>query len=305
MTPLVLAGCLVAAGMAWLAHLVLPRQVDPVVTLGRIDAAQRDDVTTMGTHFAGIGVGWRPALYHRLGVRLAAELTGRGITQPTLRQDLGLLGRSYEEHLGTQVATGCFGGVLVIVATVVLSAMGAGLPPVAPAGLLLVVATVFALLPQIEVRRGATARRRTFRHALGSFLDLVAMSMAGGRGLDESLLTCARTGQGWSFTLLAHTLQQARDIGERPWAALRTLGMRIGVDELRDLAGSVELVAESGSKIRDTLSARASTLRRRQISDAEGTAAEREQSLRLAQLVIGLGFVVFIGYPAVANVLAT
>jgi tight adherence protein C len=64
--------------------------------------------------------------------------------------------------------------------------------------------------------------------------------------------------------------------------------LRVGVQELCDLAGSLTLVGDHGAKIRDTLSARASTLRRRQLADAEGKAGEADQSV-LAQLLLALG----------------
>jgi tight adherence protein C len=303
-TGLVLAGAVSAAGLLWLAALLLPRRIDPVIALGRFDAAQRGDpgftLTPGDPTRAGRLAGWQA----HIGSRISTGLTGRGITQTALRHDLGLLGRTYESHLGVQALAGLCGGLLAAASTAGMLAAGISVPPAATAALILLVGAVFALLPEADVRRRAAAHRRTFRHALGSFLDLVAMSMAGGRGLDESLISSARTGSAWPFALIAETLQRARAVGERPWTALRALGQRIGVDELTDLAGSVELVAESGSRIRDTLAARASTLRRRQIADSEGKAAEREQSLRIAQLIIGFGFVVFIGYPAVANVLA-
>jgi tight adherence protein C len=44
-------------------------------------------------------------------------------------------------------------------------------------------------------------------------------------------------------------------------------------------------------------------MRRHELADAEGADAEREQSMRLAQMLIVAGFLVFIGYPALSNVL--
>jgi tight adherence protein C len=73
--------------------------------------------------------------------------------------------------------------------------------------------------------------------------------------------------------------------------------LRVGVQELCDLAGSLTLVGDHGAKIRDTLSPRASTLRRRQLADAEGKAG---QSV-LAQLLLALGVLILIGFPAVAT----
>ena len=40
------------------------------------------------------------------------------------------------------------------------------------------------------------------------------------------------------------------------------------------------------------------------VSDLRGTANERSQSMLVAQVVLGLGFLLFLGYPAVAKVLA-
>jgi hypothetical protein len=52
------------------------------------------------------------------------------------------------------------------------------------------------------------------------------------------------------------------------------------------------------------LSARAATLRRRALSDAEGDAAQADQSMRIAQVLLALGFLILIAYPALAAVLA-
>jgi tight adherence protein C len=80
------------------------------------------------------------------------------------------------------------------------------------------------------------------------------------------------------------------------------LGIRIGVSELRDLGQLVKLVAHDGAKVRATLTARAATGRRRQLAAAQGVAGERDQSMRLAQIVLGFGFIVFLGYPAVVAI---
>ncbi len=45
-------------------------------------------------------------------------------------------------------------------------------------------------------------------------------------------------------------------------------------------------------------------MRRRELADAEGKAGERDQSMRMAQILIGFGFLVFLGYPAIVNVLS-
>jgi hypothetical protein len=61
-------------------------------------------------------------------------------------------------------------------------------------------------------------------------------------------------------------------------------------------------VADDGAKIRASLSARAATLRRRELAEAEGKAGERSQSMLVAQLLICFGFLLFLAYPAVYNI---
>ena len=73
--------------------------------------------------------------------------------------------------------------------------------------------------------------------------------------------------------------------------------------ELRDLGQLIGLVSHDGARVRQTLTARAATMRRRELADLAGDAGKRDQSMRLAQVLIGIGFILFIGFPAVINVL--
>jgi len=75
------------------------------------------------------------------------------------------------------------------------------------------------------------------------------------------------------------------------------------VEELRDLGQVVQLVAHDGARVRETITARAAAMRQRLLADAVGVAGERDQSMRLAQILIGFGFIVFLGYPAIVNIM--
>jgi tight adherence protein C len=90
------------------------------------------------------------------------------------------------------------------------------------------------------------------------------------------------------FALLGATL---------PLAAVRRL------NELRDLSAALTLVADDGAKIRASLAARAATLRRRELAEMEGKAGQRSQSMLVAQMLIVLGYLLFIAYPAVSRIL--
>ena len=158
-------------------------------------------------------------------------------------------------------------------------------------------------LPDLEAKADATRRRAEFRHALGAYLDLVALEMAARAAPAEALPAAAKIGTGWPLALIRDTLYRATRAGRDPWAALSDLGQRIGVNELRDLGQLVSLVAHDGARVRSTLTARAHTMRRHELANLQGEAGKADQSMQMAQVLIGLGYLLFIGYPAIVAVL--
>ena len=89
-------------------------------------------------------------------------------------------------------------------------------------------------------------------------------------------------------------------------APYRPIDFGVTAVDLRPMAGgAVHVTARTplGSyPARNT--DRATTMRRKELAEAEGEAGEKDQSMRLAQILIGFGFIVFLTYPAVINVLA-
>ncbi len=66
------------------------------------------------------------------------------------------------------------------------------------------------LLPaRLEAAKQATGRRAEFRRALGAYLDLVALEMAGSAAPAEALPSAAQVGAGWPLALLRDTLYRA------------------------------------------------------------------------------------------------
>nr|WP_281386404.1 type II secretion system F family protein [Jiangella mangrovi] len=190
-----------------------------------------------------------------------------------------------------------------VVLTAILSLAGIGLGIAGGTIIGLILAVVFAAIPTLTARSSASDRRRDFRHVVGSFLDLVAMNLAGGRGVPEALQAASSLSDGWAMVRIRDTLLTARLHGVTPWAALGELGDEVGVDELRDLAAALALVAEDGAKVRESLAARAGSLRRRELAEIEGKAGQRSQSMLVAQLVLCCGFLLFLVYPALMGVL--
>jgi Flp pilus assembly protein TadB len=239
-----------------------------------------------------------------VGRRLDAALASRGITLEKLRGDLELTGRSMETHLVKKSGYAIFGFLLPSMTAALIRIADAGNWGVTiPAVVGIPLAAAFFMLPDYTVAAEAEMRRTELRRALSCYLDLVAMSLAGGRGLPETVPSCARIGTGWAFDTIQDTINHARYVGETPWQALEQLGERTRIQELQDLGGALTLVADDGSKVRATLTARAATQRRRQLAEAEGTAAKADQSIQIAQVVLAAGFFLFLGYPALVAVM--
>lgn len=306
MIAAIVAGIAVGLSLCFLAWTLIPGRADNVAVLGRIEAARtaRPWVTVQRPTAE---LDWLGRLKIRAGARVASLLSRRDVEATSLRQDLAIIDREFEDFVGASLVGGIatFIGVLLIES--LMLAVGVGIPGtvIAPAALVLAVIIVFARLQ--DVHKLAGQRRREFRRGLSAYLDLVAMGVIGGTGLPEALPTAAAIGKGWPFRLLSETLLRARDMsGPRAAPAeLGELGRRIGVSELRDLATALSLTGEQGARIGKTLIDRAKTLRDRDTADVQGRAAERDSSLQIAEVGIGAGFLLFVVYPLVVSVLHT
>ena len=304
MIAAVLAGCLVGAGLLAVVWRLLPLRPSPVAELARFEAAQSVDAPIIrgpGTDEATTGLARRQEVMGRWAAR---QLARRGIEFTTLRQDLALLGRTYEHTLGRKITLALTGLLLAAAVVVTLAQVGSPLPAGFPLVLGVLLAATFFWLPDLEARREAARRREEFRKSLSGYLDLVQLEMAGEAAPAEALPSAANLGESWPFALIRATIYRARQAGRSPWLALADLGDRVGVRELRDLGQLINLVAHDGARVRSTLAARAQTMRRRELADLQVQAGRADQSLRMTQIIIGLGFVLFIGYPAIVAILA-
>lgn len=296
MTITMLLGAGFAIGILLLMRGLVPPRTDLAVAVGQWEVARRHASRPAA---GGSGV---PG---RIGRWVADEFAKRGVEFHQLRPDLAITGRSLEEHFAAMTATTAAAllvpGTLGVFAEVVDAGIGFTIP--LAAGVIFAAIVVFGSHRQLHL--DAEAMRAELRRALGTYLDLVHMSLAGGRGVPEALPTSADIGTGWAFELIGDTISRARRTGETPWHALGDLGATVGLQELVDLASSLTLVGDNGAKVRASLAARAGTLRRRQLADAHADADTADDSMRVTQIVLAAGFMILLGYPAVMNVLAS
>jgi tight adherence protein C len=300
MTAAIIAGAVVGGGIFLLIVALMPRRTSLARQLAAFDA--RPLATPAVRRLPGEK---ESELTRRLGSGLSAFCREQGWEFPSLRADLALAGKSFENFLATTVLLAVFGLLLGPILLVLLTVAGLHISFVIPVWLGLILAVVFAILPYVEVKQKAAQRRKDFRHAVGAFLDLVGMNLSGGRGVPEALMAASEIGDGWSMWRIRDALANARITGQTPWQALGALGEEIRLDELRDLAAALSLVAEDGAKVRESLTARAVSLRRRELADLEGQAGERSQSMLVAQMLLVAGFLVFLVFPVVGVLLGT
>ncbi|MBI9115329.1 type II secretion system F family protein [Sanguibacter suaedae] len=303
MTAVIVAGAVAGTGILVLILTLVPPRTLPASTLAQLDL-QRSQQRARATA-EQLDPRARVGLRRDLGMRLVRPLNSLGVELGPVRSDLAILGRTLENHVATSVLVATAGFLAPLVLAAVLALLTGTLSIPLPAALSVAAAAAGLVVPTLVAHAHAEGRRRDFRHVVGSFLDLVAMSLAGGRGVPEALQSAAALSDGWAMVRIRNALQSARLHGQTPWSALGELGDELRIDELRDMASALALVAEDGAKVRESLSARANSMRRRELAEAEGKAGERSQSMLVAQLLLCVGFLVFLIYPAIVKVLGT
>lgn len=294
LTLALLAGGALGAAVWLLMIAVRPPRVDLVAAAGRWDQRR--------SRYPSPGQTSEQSAKDRVGDWLVREARKRGWAFTAVRHNLALLDRTLEAHLVSKLMMAGFGLVLPTIVGAFLTYLGLGLPIFSGLIFGLVLAVVFWVVPDYSVAEQAAHRRADLRRALACYLDLVAMSLAGGRGVPEALPSAAAVGQGWGFELIGRTIATARSSGVTPWTALADLGERTGISELQDLGNSLSLVANDGARVRESLASRASSQRRRQLAEAQGDAQKANQGISKAQVVLLVGFLLFLGYPAAINI---
>jgi tight adherence protein C len=293
MTPALVAGASLGLGIFLLA--LIPGRPGLARQLAAFDAAQ---LPASRSRRSPLDDG-ESRITRRLGTVLARFCAEQGWEFPSLRANLALVGKSFENFLATKILLAVFGLLLGPFLLGAITLSGINVPFAVPVWAGLVLALIFFFLPDLELKQKVEKLRRDFRHAIGAFLDLVAMNLAGGRGVPEALMSASEIGTGWAMWRIRDALINARIIGQTPWQALGALGEEVRIDELRDLSAALSLVAEDGAKVRESLATRAASLRRRELAELQGQAGERSQSMLVAQMLLAGAFLIFLIYPAV------
>lgn len=238
--------------------------------------------------------GWR---------RVATRLAGK--PSPRRLADLAVANRTAEHHGVAKTGGALVAGALAT-GGLTAAAMAGVASPTGASGLMLVVIVAGGFLyPDVALRSKAKSARREWNRALASYLDIVSICLAGGAGVEEAVMDAAATGTGPQLGQLAAALRRAQLRRHSLWLELEQLGREADVSSLRELAASMELASESGSRIRETLAAKATALRVKHLTETEAEAQRASETIGIAPALMAIAAVLLVGYPAVVSFLAS
>lgn len=262
---------------------------------------------------------WRPALAREVAELDATALINAGPTPaPSLLTDwAGQLGfpsaemradldcldqqpnhflRQAVRNLALGAAAGLLVGLLLALAGIA-TALLAIVTTAAGAGFALIITTAL-------VHQQAEEQRTEYRRLLAAMLDLIAVSLAGGAGIETALNEAITAGHGPQAETVRAVIAKARLTRTTPWEALAELGQRIGIAEYTQLAAAIGLAGTEGARVRDALTARADTMRGNRQAAVEGGEAETTERMSLPIVELASGFLLFIILAAMATVLS-
>jgi Flp pilus assembly protein TadB len=276
---LMAAGLVAGLGCWLVVNEVIPTAPDLRAAVRRLDS--------------GGDPGQLPAWHDRFRDRLGY----RPNFLPVPRADLRLLGQDTSGWLARKTAYGVLGLVLAPVLSALLTLGGLTVPWMLPAAGALALGTLLFCLPDVVTRVSATERRADFRHALTSYLDLVALERGAGAAPTEALEAAAAVGGGWAFERIRAALDQARKASLPPWDGLSALAAEIGIIELADVAEIAGVAGQEGARILDTLTARAESMRAQALTGMKARASARSTTMVLPIALLAGGFLVLLIFP--------
>ena len=83
------------------------------------------------------------------------------------------------------------------------------------------------------------------------------------------------------------------------------LGESLGIEPLVELASSMQLAGVQGARVRLSLAAKAASLRSRQMANIEAEAQSASERMGLPVAAMFLGFLIFLIYPAIQQIIAS
>lgn len=152
-----------------------------------------------------------------------------------------------------------------------------------------------------RLQQMACRLQRNMDLSVAVFLDLINVLLAGGAGIETAMLAAASAGDGWGFEQLRMAMARAQSARRSYWDSLRETGEVLGIESLEEVANSVQLAGEHGARIRQSLTAKAESLRSRNLARIEHEAEQRTERMGMPVVLLFIGFILLVGYPAFAG----
>lgn len=237
----------------------------------------------------------------RFGDGVGAQAARWGMQTPT--KDLALLGVSVSTYWAQRALSALLGlAVPLLVSAVWFLVAGRALPLVVPAWLGLMSAAALWFLAAHNISSRAARARREMSVAAVAYLRLVAIRRLASTGVSTAMESAAQVSQAWMFRRVHEALMLARISGISPWEALHQLGDRLDLHELHEIA-DITSQAGQGAAIASNLTARAASLRDRQLNDLVAAAGTRTTMMTGPLVLMAVTFIAALLVPAAAAIL--
>lgn len=294
-----LAGALIGLGLILAIVGLVPSPPDLRAALDRMSGRPvvvaspiRVGSTRLARHVGGMKVRHLPHLAEQLGLTRYAA-------------DLNVVSRSAEDLAMRKVICAAIGASLPVLLASFAAVIGLALPIAIPLLVAVVLAAIGFFLPDLDLREKASDGRAEIRAVTAVYLELVALERAADAGTTEALERAATVGDGWVFERIQHALLQAELAGRPPWQGLAALGVETGVGELADLADIAELAGNDGAAVYASLRARATSLRTQILTTQTAQANAASERMVIPVSLLGIVFMVLVGYPAFVRIFTT
>lgn len=228
-----------------------------------------------------------------------------GLPRPRTLSDLAVCEQRVDTHLAHQSAAALVGFAAPSVVAALTRVIGLNVSWAMPMATGVACSAAAIWHVEARLRERADQRRNELLSALSAVLDLTAISLAGGAGVESALTHAVDQGRGWAIEQLRRALTIARLTRQPPWQPLAELGAAFEVSQFGEFVAAMDAAAGEGAKIRATLASRATTMRSHQLTRLQARAAAASERLALPVIVLAFGFLVFVAYPAVTAIAGT
>lgn len=158
------------------------------------------------------------------------------------------------------------------------------------------------LIPRYMIKSCIKNRQKSIRQALPDVMDLLSVSVEAGLGFDAALLRVGERSQG---PLVDELMAVYREIqmGRSRRDALKSLGERNDVEELKSFCAAMAQAEQLGISIRNVLRSQSDQLRlkRRQLAEEKALKAPVKMVIPLVLFIFPVIFIILLG-PSVLQI---